>query len=165
MAVDFEEYVRQRNESLSRLTYLIVGDLGEAQDVLQDVLAALARRWETVSQLDHLDAYVRTAVVNGCTSWWRRARRKFETPVATLPDRPMPFPEPSPEAERLERLLRALPVRQRAVVTLRYYDGMSEKEIAETLGCSPGTVKSQAAKALRSLRVKWAAEDAIDAGR
>jgi DNA-directed RNA polymerase specialized sigma24 family protein len=89
-------------------------------------------------------------MVHTHTSWWRRSRREGALPVAFDPAAPE-GPDLG-ERDRTVAALRLLPPRQRAVVVLRYYEDLSEAEIARVLGCSPGTVKSQASKALRTLR-------------
>ncbi len=152
---DFEDYVRARSAALGRLAYLLVGDVHEAQDVLQTVLARLAFRWEHVQQAHDVDAYVRTALANASASWWRRHRRRPDTPHAVLPDLGVLDADSSQRGE-LMQMLRELPPRQRAVIVLRYYEEHSEAEVAAILGCSVGTVKSQASKARATLKASWA---------
>jgi RNA polymerase sigma factor (sigma-70 family) len=106
-------------------------------------------RWSRLDRLGDPEAYVRRAIVNGRTSRWRKLRR--ETLVDTMPDH-RPAAEPALHDDAQWRLLATLPTRQRAVLVLRYYEDMSEEQIAATLGCAPGTVKSQASKALAKLR-------------
>jgi RNA polymerase sigma-70 factor (sigma-E family) len=150
----FEEYVRARSPSLLRLAYLLVGDVHEAEDVLQTVLARLGMRWSHVSRLDNVDAYVRTALANASASWWRQRRRRRDVVMATPPDAEVVGRDVEQREEVLV-MLRGLPPRQRAVIVLRYYEGLNESETAQVLGCSVGTVKSQSVKARRSLRASW----------
>ncbi|HVA43739.1 MAG TPA: sigma-70 family RNA polymerase sigma factor [Acidimicrobiales bacterium] len=144
---------------LCRLAGLILGDFAAAEEVVQEAFmktcgtpSAAAR----LAQLDRSDLYLRTAVVNLCRSRLRRrsveARvnaitfRRSEADTAGVSGRPEPD-----EAKRVTAAVRSLPPRQRAAVVLRYYEDLPEADIARTLGCSVGTVKSQLAKARASL--------------
>jgi RNA polymerase sigma-70 factor (sigma-E family) len=149
----FREYVAARQRSLVQMAWLLTGDWPAAEDLVQTALVRVWPRWDRVSRAGDPDAYVRRVVLN-CFLSWRRRRWHGETPTAVPPERT------SDDAgygaadlrDALRRLLPALPPRQRAVVVLRYYQDMPEAEVAEMLGCRVGTVKSQAAKALRTLR-------------
>lgn len=133
-----------------RIAMLLVGDRYRAEELLQDSLVKLYPRWRRVSRGGDPDAYLRRMLVNGRISRWRRRRR--EQLVAEPPDRPGP---PAPERrDELRRALLALPPRQRAVVVLRHYADLSEREVAATLGCSVGAVKSQNFRALEKLRAQ-----------
>jgi RNA polymerase sigma-70 factor (sigma-E family) len=127
----------------------MTGDPHTAADLVQDALVRTGVRWSRLDRNGDPEAYVRRAIVNGRTSRWRKLHR--ETLVDAIPDR-VGVIEPSTHDEQLWRLLAGLPTRQRAVIVLRYYEDLSEDEIARTLGCAPGTVKSQASKALAKLR-------------
>jgi RNA polymerase sigma factor (sigma-70 family) len=117
------------------------------------VLASVAGRWSRVRESDDVDAYIRRALVNKSITARRRRLRRPEQLVATYSDRPTDDSAPTVETRLiLEEALRALPPRQRAVIVLRYYLGMTEADAANSLGCSVGTVKSQASKALKHLR-------------
>lgn len=134
-----------------RLALLLTGDRWQAEELLQDSLVKIYERWHRLSRSDELHAYLRKVVVNNHTSIWRRRRR--ESLVSDVPDRPGPVGNVvSTQALVVREALRALPPRQRAVVVLRHYEDLPEREIARVLGCSPGTVKSQHAKALAKLR-------------
>jgi RNA polymerase sigma-70 factor (sigma-E family) len=150
----FDAFVRARMPALLRFAHALTGDPHVAADLVQDALERTGMRWSRLDRLGDPEAYVRRAIVNGRTSRWRKLRR--ETLVETIPDR-RPATEPSLHDDDLWRLLATLPTRQRAVLVLRYYEDMSEEQIAVTLGCAPGTVKSQASKALAKLRVALAA--------
>ena len=146
----FEEFVRGRSTALLRTSYLLTGDRGAAEDLLQSVLERVARRWTAIS--DSPDAYVHRALTNAAVNRWRR-RRPAELPLL---DAHHPA---SPDAtdvvavrDQLIRGLMALPARQRAVLVLRYFDDLTEAETAHALGCSVGTVKSQASRGLDRLR-------------
>lgn len=121
-----------------RLALLLTGDRWQAEELLQDVLVRIYERWHRLSRTDNLHAYLRKALVNGSTSIWRR--RKRESLVAEVPDRA------GPEEERADSLvlrdaLRTLPPKQRAVVVLRHYEDLTEREVAGLLGCTVGTPK------------------------
>lgn len=145
----FEDYVRGRSTALLRTAYLLTGDRGHAEDLLQSVLAKVARRWSAIS--DSPDAYVWRALANAAQNRWRR-RRWFETSL----DRDHVSPHDAVATvdlrDQLVRGLTKLPGRQRAVLVLRYFEDLSEQETAATLGCSIGTVKSQASRGLTRLR-------------
>lgn len=150
---DFEEFVGANLPGLLRYGHALTGNPHDAADLVQTVLEKVGSRWGQIRRKtsDPL-AYIRRSMANAHISWWRRFRR--ESLVSELPEtRPLPSADPF-EHEPLWQALRALPPRQRAVIVLRYYEGLSEAEIAESLGVSPGTVKSQASKAIASLRRK-----------
>ena len=112
-----------------------------------------------------IESYVRTTMVTTQTSWWRR-RWWGERPVAEVWERSVADADadnPFDERDRMWRYLSTLPPRQRAVMVLRYYEDLSEAEIAKVLGCAPGTVKSQASRALATLRARLAEPDPADA--
>jgi RNA polymerase sigma-70 factor (sigma-E family) len=147
---EFDEFVVTRSPRLLRAAYLLTRDWAAAEDLLQ---TALAKAWFAWTRLDgQPEAYVRKIMFNTYASWWRR--RSFgEHPAADLG-------EPAGADRHAEvdvrdvvwRALGRLPRRQRAVLVLRYFEDLTEAEIAETLGISTGTVKSQAARALAKLR-------------
>lgn len=147
-AAGFEQFVRQRASSLPRTAALLVGDVQLGEDLVQEVLARLSRRWGAVRTADNLDAYVHRALVNTATSW-RRRRSWHEVPTGWLPERGH---EPAGYDDSVLRALRSLPPRQRAVVVARHYLDCTEQQTAELLGCSLGTVKSQHSKAVAKLR-------------
>lgn len=146
------DYVRGQWPQLVRYATALCGDPAEAEELVQAALVRVSMRWTFVRDKDNPDAYVRRAIANGYLTMWRRVRR-HEVTVADLPE--------SAGADRtagvddvlvVRRVLATLPPRQRAVLVLRYLEDRSEQETAEILGCSVGTVKSQAAKALGKLR-------------
>lgn len=149
----FDLFVATHGKALIRCAFLVVGDAGAAQDVVQIALAKVARRWTTVVENGHPLPYARAAVMRTAISW---RRRKWHGEVATgaLPDHPDVDAIAAVDArDRLRRALASLPRRQRAVVVLRHYLDLDERATAVALGCSVGTVKSQTAKALERLRV------------
>jgi RNA polymerase sigma-70 factor (sigma-E family) len=152
----FEAFVVARSPRLLRTAYLLTQDRGLAEDLLQTALARAWRSWGRIETSP--EAYVRATLANTYASWWRR-RWNGELPSADLPDHPAPDPGDQPAAHELRDALRRLPKRQRAVVVLRYFEDQTEAETARILGCSVGTVKSQASKALAKLRVDPALAD------
>ena len=150
--LEFREYVRNRADALHRTAYLLCGDWHIAQDLTQETLANAFRNWHRVQQAHSADAYVRRILLNVARQRWRGRRNRAPVSVATTePHVPDATEEIVERAELFGALLR-LPLRQRATIVLRYLDGLSERETAATLGCSQGTVKSQTARALTSLR-------------
>jgi len=144
----FAAFVESAWERHLRLAILLTGDRWQAEELLQDSLVKMYERWRKLSRHDDLHAYLRRVLANNNTSMWRRRRR--ENLVPDVPDRPMPA-----EADtgvEVRRALLMLPLRQRAVVVLRLYEDLSERQVAETLGVPVGTVKSQYARALEKLR-------------
>jgi RNA polymerase sigma-70 factor (sigma-E family) len=135
-----------------RLAMLLTGDRWQAEELLQDSLVKVYLRWRRLSRRDDVDAYLRRVLVNNHTSMWRRQRR--ESLVAEIPDCAVPGDADgvNPDTVALRQALLALPPRQRAVVVLRYYEDLAERDVADVLGCSVGTVKSQHARALAKLR-------------
>jgi RNA polymerase sigma-70 factor (sigma-E family) len=152
---EFRDFMRGRWPVMLRLAYGLTGDRGHAEDVAQAAFARAYASWGRVRRTGDPDAYVRRILVNEN----RRRFRKQRVPE----DLSGVLPEPAAAAtvdaavewdERAALLaaLRALPPRQRAVVVLRYWMDMSEAETAAALNCAPGTVKSQASRALATLR-------------
>ncbi|MCB5179582.1 SigE family RNA polymerase sigma factor [Streptomyces antimicrobicus] len=150
---EFQAFVRARWQHLVRTAYLLTGNPHDAEDLAQTALAKAYRSWRRVCRTDHPEAYVRRMLVS-CNNDRFRKRRVTERLTAAPPERSAPDPAAAWADERnaLMAALATLPARQRAVVVLRYWEDLSEAEVADALGCSPGTVKSQAAKALAKLR-------------
>ena len=148
----FEEFAAARQAALIRFGYLLVRDHHLAQDLAQEGLAALHRKWPTLSIDGNPDAYVRKVMVNELLSW-RRRRAWSERPVADVREATGQDPTSS-VGERAEmwELIGELPMRQRAVVVLRYYEDLDDTAIAAILGCTTSTVATHAARALDHLR-------------
>jgi RNA polymerase sigma-70 factor (sigma-E family) len=147
---DFRDFVLSRSPALLGTAYALTGDRGLAEDLLQTALLKTYRRWREVRRLDRPDAYVRRVMANQRISWWRR--RRVAESGTSLPDRAGPVPYPVEERDELVRALHQLPPRMRAVLVLRYWEDLSEAEVARILGCSVGSVKSQSSRGLHRLR-------------
>jgi RNA polymerase sigma-70 factor (sigma-E family) len=151
----FEEFVRDRSEYLFQLALLLAGrNQADAQDLLQVALERAWRHRRAIVRDDNPEAYVRRALVNASIDRWRWLRRRDERSL----DAAGPGPtggDPASLVTRRDELIRALaalPPRQRAVLVLRYWEDRPEAEVARVLGCSVGTVKSQASRGLARLR-------------
>ncbi len=149
---DFAAYMAVRQPSLLRTAYLLAGDAHTAEDLVQTALAKLYLSWDKVRDPELLDGYVRRILVNEHNSLWRRAWKRREQASETLPEQGYADAPDDGLQAALWDFVQTLPRKQRAVVVLRYYEDMSEAEIAQVLGISPGTVKSQASRALAALR-------------
>jgi len=149
----FREYVTKRRPSLLRTAYLLTGNRADAEDLVQAALAKTYLAWDRIEDRRALDGYVRRAMVNTHISWWRR-RRLDEYPTDEIPDRAVAdHAGDSDLQDRLRRAVNRLPQRMRAAVVLRYYEDMTEAEVADALGVSLGTVKSTVSRAVAKLRI------------
>jgi RNA polymerase sigma-70 factor (sigma-E family) len=148
----FQEFVRARWSRLVRTAYLLTGDVHHAEDLTQTALAKAYRSWRRVARSDNPEAYVRRMLVT-CNSDRFRKRRVAEALTSAPPERAgRDAFTGADERGALLGALAGLPPKQRAVIVMRYWEDLPEAEVAEILGCSPGTVKSQASKALAKLR-------------
>jgi RNA polymerase sigma-70 factor (sigma-E family) len=149
-SADFSEYVAARRPQLFRTACLLCGDPHRAEDVVQDALARLYAAWGRASRLDNVDGYVRRIIVNAHYSDrrrpWRRESASEPREVAVQPGFPIE------DADAIQAALRSLPLGQRRVVVLRHIWNLTIEETAAELGISPGTVKSQTADAIATLR-------------
>ncbi|MCZ4499193.1 MAG: SigE family polymerase sigma factor [Marmoricola sp.] len=153
VASDFADWMAARQHRLLRTAYLLTGDVHAAEDLTQTALAKVYLAWDRVSAAESVDAYARRILINEHTSMWRRLWRHREVVTDTSAhDVPVPATEYDGVGAALWDAVRALPERQRAVVVLRYYEQLSEKEAAAALGISVGTIKSQSSRALDTLR-------------
>ena len=145
----FGAFVAARSRHLLQTAHLLTGDRHRAEDLLQTALTRAYLKWDGI---DDPEGYVRRTMANAHIDWWRRKPWR-EEPTAELPE--VAGPDASTSYEVRDAVLQALARltrRQRAVVVLRYYEDLSEAEIASALGCSPGTVKSAASRAMARLR-------------
>lgn len=165
----FEEYVSARALALTKFAYVLTGDRHLAEDLVQSALLKAYGNWDKVTRADHPDAYVRRIVVTTHLSWTRRLR-PAEWLTALLPDRESRGALDDPadlvsERDALQRGLALLPPRQRAVLVLRHYAGYDDRDIADLLGCSEGSVRGYASKGAAQLRVDLTADDARTTSR
>jgi RNA polymerase sigma-70 factor (sigma-E family) len=151
--VAFGEYVRSRSQALLRAAQAITGNRADAEDLLQATLVKAYQSWDRIDDPAALDAYMRRVMVNTHISGWRR-RRVDEYPTDELPDSPTgeDATGDSDLHDVVQRAIDRLPRQMRAAVMLRYYDDMTEPEVAAALGISVGTVKSTVARAVAKLR-------------
>jgi RNA polymerase sigma-70 factor (sigma-E family) len=153
--VTFEEFVAARGQALLRFAYVLTADPNLAEDVVQTALVKALRHWNRVERSAQPEAYVRRIVVTTWADHWRRASSSevaSDVPdVRTEPD----FAERIGTADEMWQALAALAPRQRAVLVLRYYLDLDDEEIARQLGISRVTVRTQASRALATLRDRW----------
>ena len=153
--MSFEEFVQACSPRLFRTALLLAGqDRAAAEDLLQLALERAYRHWARVCRSGDPERYVERILANASNDRWRRAARRPERQLRPGEADPLAQDQSDAVAERdfLMRALATLPPRQRAVLVLRYFNDLSEAEIADALGCSLGTVKSQASRGLARLR-------------
>jgi RNA polymerase sigma-70 factor (sigma-E family) len=145
----FDAFVASSSDGLLRTAYLLCGDRGHAEDIVQTALMRTARHWSAAQQQP--EGYARRVVVNLTKDRWRGlGRRPAELPLEA--DVQVPETTALLDRDALVRAAAHLPPGQRAVLVLRYFDDLSVEETAACLGCSTGTVKSQTSRALENLR-------------
>ncbi len=150
---EFAAYFAARRDQVRRTAYLLCGDWHWADDLTQITFVRLHRAWERIREPAALDAFTRTCLIRAYLSEARRIWRRRERLAAVPPD-----PGIDDHADRVDARLgimaamKALPPRQRATLVCRYYQGLGVAETAEVLSCSTGTVKSQTARGLATLR-------------
>ena len=155
------EVAAARGPALLRFAVMLTGNSVDAEDLVQDTLAKAHRQGERIAAMDAPAAYLRTVMVREHISWGRRARRAPRTTAVLSEDDPrladVAWREPGEQLALQDALwgaLGSLPRRQQAVLALRYYEDLSDIEIAAVLGCSTGTVRSHASRALATLRTR-----------
>jgi RNA polymerase sigma-70 factor (sigma-E family) len=150
---EFQAYVAARNAPLLRMAILLTGNRADAEDLVQAALAKTYLNWHRIHDRAALDGYVHRAMVNTHISWWRR-RRLEEYPTDDIPEQAVDdCTHDSEVQDAVRRALERLPRRMRAAVVLRYFEDMSEAEVANVLGVSVGTVKSTVSRAVAKLRI------------
>ena len=152
VASGFEELVQAARPTLLHVAQSVTGQRADAEDAVQTSLLKAMGAWQRVAGQERWrqQAYVRQIVVNTCRSSWRKWGSRIH--VGDVPELAQhSTTDPVEDRELVRQALSQLPARQRAVLVLRYYEDFSEADIAERLGCAPGTVKSSAARALRTL--------------
>lgn len=155
---EFTDFAQARWHRLCRFAYALTRDEQAAEDLVQEALTKVYVAWPRIRSSDAVEAYSRTCVTR-CFLADRRRRRWHEVPLGTEPGSEDTANDRGLDVESRDEIWRelgALPPRQRAVLVLRYYEDLTEAQIADVLGCRPGTVKSQASKALARLRNKLA---------
>jgi RNA polymerase sigma-70 factor (sigma-E family) len=169
---DFADFVQRRSGAMLRAAWLLTGgDWALAEDLVQTSLGEVWRHWNRVAVMDAPDAYAYKVMTNTCLRW-RGRRWTGEVASAVLPETVAGGGAGSGSGgfhqvdvrESLRHALRALTVKQRAVIMLRYYEDKTEAETALIMGCSVGTVKSQASKALARLRLVPGLADVLTGG-
>jgi RNA polymerase sigma-70 factor (sigma-E family) len=153
MATDgrFEEFVRTRAHALYRYGYLLTGNAHDTDDLVQDALLKVRAAWSRLGNQDDPIGYTRTVMARLHINSWRRRRREYVVP--DVPDTAVDEGHGTGgQYTPVWRALATLAPGQRAVLVLRYYEQLSDVEIAATLGVSPGTVRSQMFRALANLR-------------
>lgn len=157
---EFDHFVEESADGLLRAAFLIAWDLAEAEDLVQECFFRMARHWPRVRGMEHRTAYARKVLVHlALDEGRRRTRRRVE--LRGSDRQPLEEHEDAASAgvfgrveasTDLVRSLGALPPRQRAALVLRYFEDLSEVQVAEVMGCSVGTVKSTTSRALERLR-------------
>jgi RNA polymerase sigma-70 factor (sigma-E family) len=149
----FRQFVIDRGDALLRTAYLLCGDRALAEDLLQVALWNTFRAWPRIRDQRRLEQYVKRSLLNGWFGWQRRSSsHELACLTGEVPSHPvLDHAEAVADRDHLLRALALLPVRQRAVVVLRFYEDMTERQVARLLRCSVGTVKHQAADALAAL--------------
>ncbi|MFI6762295.1 SigE family RNA polymerase sigma factor [Micromonospora sp. NPDC050417] len=146
------EFVTSRTPALMRVAYLLTGDRHAAEDLLQSALAKTIPKWRTLRNADP-EGYLRAVMYREQVSWWRRLRRRRETVVTETAEAVQPDPSGGTDVRLAMRAaLRLLPPDQRTVLVLRYYEDLTENQVADVLGCSVGTVRSRTHRAVTRLR-------------
>lgn len=149
---EFAAFMRGRYAALARAGALLVGETAAGEDLVQAALTKTAMRWDRLADKGAAEAYTRTTMVRLAARWSGRKWRA-ERPMSPMPETSGPDETARADtADALAGALARLPHQQRAVVVLRYYEQLSEQETAAALGCSVGTVKSRASRALAALR-------------
>lgn len=155
----FDELVDACSSRLLRTAWLLTGDPQLAEDLLQTALATTYLRWGSLRDTGAAEAYVRKVMASTASKWWRR-KWHGERPTDVLPERPVVGADSADaygavdDRDGLRRALAILPARQRACVVLRFYEDLSEAQVADALDCSVGTVKSSTSRALARLRTE-----------
>ena len=156
MNAAFVEFAGARSSALHRFAYLLVGDLGHAEDLVQEALTRTYVRWNRLRDPNSAEAYTRKAITSIALDW-RRRRSWAERPRGDVPDRADPGGHADSVTTRdwVWRELQTLPPRQRAAIVLRYYEDLTLAQTADVMGCSIGTVKSQVSHGLKRLQAQF----------
>jgi RNA polymerase sigma-70 factor (sigma-E family) len=160
-AAEFAALYASRSAALMRYGYVLTGNRHDAADLVQEAFVRLRLAWHRVADRANAEGYLRTTMVRLHISWWRRIRRERlvgRVPESVTEDAAL---REVGDDQDLWSALGRLPVRQRTVLVLRYYEDASDHQIADTLGISEPTVRSHALRGLRALRKSWIPTAAI----
>jgi RNA polymerase sigma-70 factor (sigma-E family) len=149
---EFEELVVSRGAALLRFALMLCGDAQLAEDLVQTVLARAYRRWSSIERTAQPEAYLKKMLVNEHLSWRRRLSSRELPTSLTTEVALLDCSAAQASRDAAWALLARLPRRQRAVLVLRYYEDLSDEQIADVLGCGISTVRSNASRALATLR-------------
>jgi RNA polymerase sigma-70 factor (sigma-E family) len=152
--VTFEEYAQQHTRRLLRLATVLARDRGTAEDVVQEVLIRALASWPKISRLSHPHAYLRRMVVNECVSWRRKWGRVQAAPDVELDRSTADHGGRHADRDELIAELRKLAPKVRAAIVLRYFEGLSDAEIADSLRCQQSTVRGYIHRGLKALRIE-----------
>jgi RNA polymerase sigma-70 factor (sigma-E family) len=158
--VTFDEFAARHLAAVQRFAAVLTGDRTRGDDLVQEVLVRAHARWRRIGSMDRPEFYVRKMIVNEFLSSRRRTRWLIPAGSGIEIDHRITPDHAADHADRDALLaeLGKLPTQQRAVLVLRYYEGLSDGRIAELLGVTPGTVRGYAARALAALRIKMSSE-------
>lgn len=164
--MDFSDYVTDNGRALERYAFVLSGDRQRAQDLVQTALLKACRHWRRVTVMEFPDAYVRRIITTSYLDW-RRRPSNAEVPLddRTVADSLIDESNPADrvvERDELRRAFRTLSPHQRAVLVLRYYEGLDDDAIAAHLGCGVGTVRTHASRGLARLRATLHLPDHAD---
>jgi RNA polymerase sigma-70 factor (sigma-E family) len=163
-AVTFDEFAARHLAAVQRFAAVLTGDQTRGDDLVQEVLVRAHARWRRIGSMDRPEFYVRKMIVNEFLSSRRRTWRLVPAGSGTDVDHRVEPDHAASHADRDALLaeLGKLPAQQRAVLVLRYYEGLSDGQIAELLGLAPGTVRGYASRALAALRIEMSPESAAE---
>jgi RNA polymerase sigma-70 factor (sigma-E family) len=158
---EFEDFARRELPRLLRYAVMLTGDSHLAQDLVQDVMVKVHAKWRSVAAAEHPHLYVKTMITRAFISWRRRWAVRNVLPAEELVGEPVGDHATSiAEHDDVWQRLATLPRQQRAVLVLRFYERLTDPEIADVLGCSPGTVRGYASRAIAALRLDMAVRGA-----
>jgi RNA polymerase sigma-70 factor (sigma-E family) len=161
---DFVEFVGEVSPRLLRTAYLLCGSKDDAKDLVQEALERACRKWHRVAATDSPEAYVRRIMINLANERWRRINRLRESEQALAAQRTDPGDEYGrlDLRDQLTALLADLPIRMRTIIVLRYFHDMDDARIADVLGITPSSVRSQLSRGLAKLRSTVEEADAAE---
>ena len=153
--MELDQYVADRRAALFRFAVVLTGDPVLADEIVSDALAKAFEQWARVSAADNVHAYVRRMLVNEFLGWRRRSARTTVRPdVGDLVPPTADHADAHADQQQLVQELRLLPPKQRAAIVLRFYEGLSYREIAQLLGSGENAVRSNVFRALATLRIQ-----------